>query len=130
MISWLDNAGGVLFGGLKAAIIISSLLPLFMFLPQSFKFVQDTRENSIVFRYLQGFAPQVYQYLLENVPGAESFNENDHILDYPRVKEIFKEGAEKTSTEIIHHLDNAGEKWRNGIQQNDDITFIAFKFNK
>jgi serine phosphatase RsbU (regulator of sigma subunit) len=57
----------------------------------------------------------------------ELFNDKDEMLDYPRVKEIFKEAAGRSADEIVAHLFNAGEKWRNGRPQHDDITFVVLK---
>ena len=57
----------------------------------------------------------------------ELLNEQGEMLDYPRIKDIFREAAEKPSTEIVHHLMEAGEAWRNGRMQDDDITFVVFK---
>jgi len=53
----------------------------------------------------------------------ELFNDKNEMLDYPRVKEIFKEAAESSVDEIVAHLFKAGEKWSNGRPQDDDITF-------
>jgi len=57
----------------------------------------------------------------------ELFNDKDEMLDYPRVKEIFKEMADRSADEIIAHLNEAGERWRNGKPQDDDITFVVLK---
>jgi len=57
---------------------------------------------------------------------SELFNDKDEMLDYHRIKEIFFEAAERTPEEIVHHLFLAGDKWRNGRKQMDDITFIVF----
>jgi len=57
----------------------------------------------------------------------ELFNDKDEMLDYPRVKEIFKEAAERSPDEIIAHLNEAGERWSNGRAQDDDITFVVLK---
>ncbi len=57
----------------------------------------------------------------------ELFNDKDEILDYPAVISLFKEVAEKSPAEIIGHLYVAGEKWRNGQAQKDDITFVVLK---
>ncbi|MEE9169375.1 MAG: SpoIIE family protein phosphatase [bacterium] len=57
----------------------------------------------------------------------ELFNDKDEMLDYPRIKEIFKETAERSADEIIAHLNEAGEKWSNGRPQDDDITFVVLK---
>lgn len=58
---------------------------------------------------------------------AELFNDKDEMLDYPRVKEIFKEAAERSADEIVAHLFKAGERWSNGRAQDDDITFVVLK---
>ena len=57
----------------------------------------------------------------------ELFNDKDEMLDYPRVKQIFKETADKSAEEVIAHLSKAGEKWSNGRPQDDDITFVVLK---
>jgi hypothetical protein len=58
----------------------------------------------------------------------ELFNAKDEMLDYPRVKEIFRETADGSADEIIAHLFKAGERWSNGRPQDDDITFVVLKF--
>ncbi|MFQ5604887.1 MAG: PP2C family protein-serine/threonine phosphatase [bacterium] len=57
----------------------------------------------------------------------ELFNEKREVLDYPKVKSLFREVAHKSPDEIIAHLKDAGEKWRNNRPQNDDITFVVLK---
>ncbi len=57
----------------------------------------------------------------------ELFNDKDEMLDYPRVKDIFKEAAESSVDEIVSHLFKAGEKWSNGRPQDDDISFVVLK---
>ena len=57
----------------------------------------------------------------------ELFNDKDEMLDYPRIKEIFKETADKSADEIIAHLNEAGEKWSKSRPQDDDITFVVLK---
>ncbi len=58
---------------------------------------------------------------------AELFNDKNEMLDYPRVKEIFKEAAERSADEIVAYLFKAGERWSNGRPQDDDITFVVIK---
>lgn len=58
---------------------------------------------------------------------AELFNDKDEMLDYSRVKKIFKEAAERSADEIVAHLFKAGERWSNGRPQDDDITFVVLK---
>ncbi len=58
----------------------------------------------------------------------ELFNEHDEMLDYPRVKDIFLETADRSPDEIIAHLNESGDRWRNDRPQDDDITFVVLKF--
>jgi serine phosphatase RsbU (regulator of sigma subunit) len=58
---------------------------------------------------------------------AELFNDKDDMLDYPRVKDIYKETAEKSPEKIVAHLMAAGRKWRKSRPQDDDITFAVVK---
>jgi len=59
---------------------------------------------------------------------ANTQGENIEISStYSRIKNIFGEIARNSSKEIIAHLAEAGEKWRNSRPQNDDITFVVSK---
>ena len=73
LMGWLDKSGGLLIGGFKGALIISAFLPLFAFLPNSIDFVKETKLDSIIYKYLQGFAPKVYDTIGKAIPGSESF---------------------------------------------------------
>lgn len=57
----------------------------------------------------------------------ELFNERYEMLDYGRVKELFLEIADSSPELIIAHLSQAGEAWRGGRPQDDDITFVVIK---
>jgi serine phosphatase RsbU (regulator of sigma subunit) len=57
----------------------------------------------------------------------ELFNDKDEMLDYPRIEEIYTEAAENSADGIIRYLMAAGEKWKNGKPQYDDITFVVLK---
>jgi serine phosphatase RsbU (regulator of sigma subunit) len=57
----------------------------------------------------------------------ELFNNENEMLDYPRVKDMYQEAAEKSPDEIVAHLMDAGKKWSNGRPQDDDITFVVVK---
>jgi serine phosphatase RsbU (regulator of sigma subunit) len=59
----------------------------------------------------------------------ELFNNQNEMLDYHKIKELFKEAAELSANDIVNHLFSAGDKWRNGRAQMDDITVIAFKYH-
>ena len=71
------------------------------------------------------FPGDVILFMSDGFP--ELFNENNELLDYPRVKEFFKETAEKTAEDIVNHLISAGDNWRQSRQQDDDITFVVLK---
>jgi serine phosphatase RsbU (regulator of sigma subunit) len=57
----------------------------------------------------------------------EMFNHEGEILDYPAAKNLFAEVAAQSPTEIIAHLNRAGEQWANGHPQEDDVTFVVMK---
>ena len=57
----------------------------------------------------------------------ELFNANKEMFELKRVHEVICKSAEKTSEAIIDELKSEVEKWRNGCQQNDDITFMVIK---
>lgn len=57
----------------------------------------------------------------------ELFNENDEMLDYPRLSEIFREAAPKPAAEVIDHLWKAGKTWANGNSLRDDTTLLVIK---
>jgi len=58
---------------------------------------------------------------------SELFNQSEEVLEYSRVRELFKEAVETSPDAIIAHLTGAGEKWSNGRPHNDDITFVVVK---
>lgn len=57
----------------------------------------------------------------------ELFNEKDEMFDYNRVKNVFKEAQKQPAEEIIAHLSSMAKKWRQGKEQQDDMTFVALK---
>ncbi len=59
---------------------------------------------------------------------AELFNDKKEVMDYPRVKEIFREHAGEAPQAVIDHLLRAGEDWQNGQKQQDDFTFVVIKY--
>jgi serine phosphatase RsbU (regulator of sigma subunit) len=58
---------------------------------------------------------------------VELFNANREMLDIEMAKSIFLESVRKNSTNIINDLLLAADKWLNGFQQADDITFLLIK---
>lgn len=57
----------------------------------------------------------------------ELFNPQRETLDYPRLKDLFLASAERSATEIVHHLASAGREWAAELPQEDDITIVAVK---
>jgi serine phosphatase RsbU (regulator of sigma subunit) len=58
---------------------------------------------------------------------AELKNENDEQYGYERVKEEFMSVAQKSPNEIVEHLKSSATQWINGIEPDDDITFVVIK---
>jgi serine phosphatase RsbU (regulator of sigma subunit) len=59
---------------------------------------------------------------------AELFNDKKEVMDYPRVKEVFRAHAAEAPQAVIDHLLRAGETWQNGRKQQDDFTFVVIKY--
>ncbi|WP_304130681.1 two-component regulator propeller domain-containing protein [Ignavibacterium album] len=57
----------------------------------------------------------------------EQMNNNEEMFDYSRVKSNFKAIASLQPSGIIEKLIEAGDKWMNGKQQDDDITFVVIR---
>ena len=57
----------------------------------------------------------------------ELFNDKNEMLDYSRIREAFKEVAEKSPNQIVQNLLSIGDRWRNGRKQDDDITLVVLK---
>jgi len=57
----------------------------------------------------------------------EQMNSKDEMFDYNRVKKHFSENLDKSPNKIIEKLVNAGDKWMNGTNQEDDITFVVIR---
>jgi len=58
---------------------------------------------------------------------VELFNANREMLDLEMAKSIFLNSVRKNSANIINDLLSAADKWLNGFQQADDITFLLIK---
>lgn len=63
-LGWLDRLGGVLFGALKAAIILSLIFWLLMAIPSD-TLSKDIRERSFTYKLLGDFAPSLYEKLVQ-----------------------------------------------------------------
>jgi len=58
----------------------------------------------------------------------ELFNERDETFDYTRVRETFRECADRTPDGIADSLFASADWWRKSRKQNDDMTFVVLKF--
>ena len=54
-------------------------------------------------------------------------NEKDEQYNYVRVKDEFKSAAQKSPHEIVEHLNNSASQWINGVEPDDDVTFVVIK---
>ncbi len=83
---------------------------------------------------------QYHQKIIKVEPGdiilmltdgfVELFDANMKMLDVDKAKDIFLDLVRKNSPDIINDLLNAADKWLNGCQQADDITFILIKIKE
>lgn len=54
-------------------------------------------------------------------------NEKNEQYDYSRVKVEFNSIAEKTPSDIVEYLKNSASQWSNGVEPDDDVTFVVIK---
>jgi serine phosphatase RsbU (regulator of sigma subunit) len=58
---------------------------------------------------------------------AELKNQNNEQYGYDRIKKEFMSVAQKRPSEIVEHLNNSAFEWINGIEPDDDVTFVVIK---
>ena len=63
-LGWLDRIGGLLFGALKAAIIMSLIFWLLLAIPSD-SLNRDLQEKSFSYKLLGNFAPSLYEKLVQ-----------------------------------------------------------------
>jgi sigma-B regulation protein RsbU (phosphoserine phosphatase) len=54
-------------------------------------------------------------------------NEKHEQYDYARVKDEFKLAADKTPNDIVEYLKSSASQWANGVEPDDDVTFVVIK---
>jgi sigma-B regulation protein RsbU (phosphoserine phosphatase) len=54
-------------------------------------------------------------------------NEKNEQYDYSGVKVEFNSIAEKTPNEIVEYLKDSALRWTNGVEPDDDVTFVVIK---
>ena len=63
-LGWLDKLGGLFLGALKAAIIMSLIFWVLMAIPSE-SLGEDIKESSFSYKLLGGFAPALYEKLVQ-----------------------------------------------------------------
>ena len=63
-LGWLDRLGGLFLGALKAAIIMSLIFWIFMAIPSD-SLGEDIKDKSLSYKLLGGFAPSLYENLVQ-----------------------------------------------------------------
>jgi serine phosphatase RsbU (regulator of sigma subunit) len=124
----------VRINGSKLIASAAGMPPIFVYRKQR-KIVEELVMKGMPLGAHCGFTYQIKHTNLE--PGdtlllmtdgfPELFNEKREMLDYDRVRGLFKRAAPKSAKEIIEHLSKAGEAWSNGRPQDDDYTFVVLK---
>jgi len=61
---------------------------------------------------------------------SELFNKEKKSFGFEKVKRVFLKCANEPVTDIANELFSAGEEWLLDCKQNDDITFVVFRFSK
>ncbi|UCE20320.1 MAG: SpoIIE family protein phosphatase [Gemmatimonadota bacterium] len=97
--------------------------------------IEEMETGGIPLGWIEGFSYEQKEthiktgdtILLMSDGYAELFNEREEMLDYPRIKQVFKEVVDNSPKDIITHLVDAGERWRGSRPQEDDITFVVLK---
>jgi len=71
---WVDRVGGILFGSLKGATVISLLCLMIMLFPLSTS-AEEAEMESASFRFMKKVAPQVYAVVKRVIPGSPDFSQ-------------------------------------------------------
>lgn len=58
----------------------------------------------------------------------ELFNEEDEMMGYQKVKELFKNAAASKTHQISEALIEEAGKWRQSREQDDDMTFVVIRY--
>lgn len=72
MLGWLEKLAGGTVGFVKGATVASLMLIFLSSLPFSGKLFSE-KEHSIFYQPMVGFAPKVFNFVMEAVPGSKSF---------------------------------------------------------
>jgi len=99
LLGWVDRVGGLLFGFLKGALLVSALLWVFALFPQTDS-VQKIQDDSQLSPWVKPTLPLLYDGIVKVFPAAESFSEKmDDTIEQTKSKiktiEKLKEGKEE-----------------------------------
>lgn len=118
----------------KIVIANAGMPPLFIYRKQS-KAVEEIMINGMPLGAMKNFPYEIKEteissgdtllLLSDGLP--ELKNEKNEQYDYERVKQEFKISAEKDPDAIVEHLKTSASKWSNGIELDDDVTFVVIK---
>ena len=108
--------------------------PIFIYRPANLK-IDEILHESMPLGAFKSFDYKVHQsklatgdtMLLFSDGLPELKNPDGAQFDYPRVEQIFKEEAGKSSQEIIDRLVDAGDMWRKDQAPDDDVTMMVIK---
>jgi serine phosphatase RsbU (regulator of sigma subunit) len=141
-----DTLKGIELGRLMMAFIMlkiksnklefanAGMPPLFIYRRQ-LKVVEEIMINGMPLGAMKNFPYEIKELeissgdtillLSDGLP--ELKNEKEEQYGYTKVKDEFKSAAEKHPDEIVEHLKNSASQWMNGIEPDDDVTFVVIK---
>jgi len=108
--------------------------PLFIYRKES-KVVEEILVNGMPLGAMKNFPYEIKEMeissgdtillLSDGLP--ELKNKKDEQYSYSKVKEEFRSSAEKSPDEIVEHLKKSASEWLNGLEPDDDVTFVIIK---
>ena len=118
----------------KIEIANAGMPPLFIYRKRSYV-VEEIMLNGMPLGAIKNFPYEIKEteisagdtilLLSDGLPELKS--ENGEQYSYERVKQEFKNSAEKDPDEIVEHLKNSASRWSNGVEPDDDVTFVVIK---
>ena len=118
----------------RIEIANAGMPPLFIYRKQ-LKVVEEILVNGMPLGAMKNFPYEIKELeissgdtillLSDGLP--ELKNGNNEQYGYLKVKEEFNSAAEKKPDEIVEHLKNSSSEWANGVEPDDDLTFVVIK---
>jgi serine phosphatase RsbU (regulator of sigma subunit) len=118
----------------KIELANAGMPPLFIYRKQS-NTVEEIMINGMPLGAMKNFPYEIREaeilsgdtllLLSDGLP--ELKNEKDEQYGYDKVKTEFESIAEKSPDEIVEHLKSSASEWSNGIEPDDDVTFVVIK---